>query len=121
MIRGNGVHVMPSAGDPQTEPGDCTNLGERRRRWSWQALRKIPEGYCEGCKSWQPISGSWLGGWELDEHAPAPPEHDRCPHCGELYPGGVVSYTDPPCDLCAAGFDADSIARGDSVAPEVWP
>mgnify|MGYP007100117606 CR=1 FL=1 len=115
MISGPGVHVMPSAGDPQTEPGDCTNIDGHR--WSWRALSW--EGYCQGCKSWQPAWFTWRGWW-LAPHAPAPPEHDRCPKCGELYPGGVVSYTDPICDDCADGVDADSIARGDSAAPETY-
>lgn len=107
---------MPSAGDPQTEHGDCTNLGTRRRRWDWRQLARVREGYCEGCKSWQPITRRMFR-WELDDHDPAPPKHDRCPHCGERYEAGP-SYTDPPCDRCAASTDQDSYDRGDSVAPE---
>lgn len=117
MISGPGVHVMPSAGDPQTEHGDCTNLGTRRRRWDWRQLRPVREGYCEGCKSWQPITRRMFR-WELDDHDPAPPKHAKC-LCGRPYWTGP-SYTQPPCDECADQTDQDSFERGDSVPDEGW-
>ena len=102
-------HLMGGADLPQEEPGDCTNLGETRRR-RWSANR---DGRCHGCKSWQPVKMT-LAGWRLCRHTPAPPRFHDCGNPNhDPYP--YPSYTQPPCDDCAAQTDADSYAEGRSI------
>ena len=114
MIRDDDVHLMASAGDPQTEPGpQCqewskaapdpdTDFRSALARL-WHLLR--PTGMCDGCFGRHP--GRWTAkGLMLEPHEPSPPQHTQCgdPRCnGKLDP---PSYT-PAIHKGCGGDDSD--------------
>ena len=100
MIRGEGVHLVPSAFHPQTVPGpECQEWSkagpdpdtEFRSTFArlWHLYR--PTGMCDGCFGRHPARRTVKGLW-LAPHEPSPPQHHTCPHCPE--PMVPPSYTD---------------------------
>jgi len=108
------VHLVPNAGDPQTEPGRWPmRLADGHTLWTWAKYRgRI---YCH---TWHlPARSDFKGGWvcrgclathrtlggRVMPHTPSPPQHHWCPWCNE--PLVPPSYTDAGHPWC--GGDGD--------------
>jgi RNA ligase (TIGR02306 family) len=64
-------------------------------------------GWCDGCQDWAPLESG-----KIADHDPSPPQYYGCPMC--QLPYEYPSYTNPPCNDCAAasatgeeGYDDD--------------
>jgi hypothetical protein len=86
----------------------CENYAHSR---PWNTERGW--GWCDGCKSWQELNA--FG--RLDEHEAADPVHRGCCYCGAAY--RYMSYTQPPCDLCARKIDAAEALRNGASALDI--
>ena len=106
MIRDEGVHLVASAGDPQTEPGPQCAQWSRPLPRQWDTPRWLAP--CAGCFGWHRRRLK-LTGWYLEPHTPSPPQHDRCDHCGE--PMDPPSYTNVGHPWCGYGDDSETTAQ----------
>ena len=125
MISDQGIHVMPSAGNPQPEPGPQCQEWSRplydastTTRNTLERWRQVvhPTGICAGCFGHHPKRFT-ARGWLIEPHTPSPPKYENCGNPNHT-PYPFTSYTQPPCNECADQTDRASWDRGDSVAPD---
>lgn len=110
-------HLVPNAGDPQTEPGpQCA-------QWSRPLRPSADHGpftdWCAGCYGQHPVSLNLavFGLRLVKPHTPSPPQHHYCPVCNE--PLLEPSYTWAPHPRCADEGDGDTV-WAEGYAPDGW-